>query len=152
MPPCRPILTRLATLSSVMTADLNQLHHSGATWSATVALAANSVTAIRAQLKGYDGVLLIGQIPFPSSGGMPFPDVYRLPECPDFQIDSTGVVLNGLAQHSADPRCQSGLMVSILRGTTAQAEATEVAIKLDQMIAYHRSSATANASGCRASA
>jgi len=137
---------RLATLSSVMTADLNQLHHSGATWSATVALAANSVTAIRAQLKGYDGVLLIGQIPFPSSGGMPFPDVYRLPECPDFQIDSTGVVLNGLAQHSADPRCQSGLMVSILRGTTAQAEATEVAIKLDQMIAYHRSSATANAS------
>lgn len=136
---------RLSALADAMGNDLNQLRQNGVVWSVTVAKAANSVSAIRSQLKGYDGVILVGQVPVPVGGGAPFLDAYRLLDCPDFQVDSTGVVQNALAQHSADPRCQIGLIVSVLRGTTVQSDSAEVANKLDQMIAYHRASNVANA-------
>lgn len=71
-------------------------------------------------------------------------DVYRLPDCPAFQFNSNDEVTNALALRSADPLCQYGLLLSVLRGTTAQAEPAEVAAKLDQMIAYHRASDAAN--------
>lgn len=138
--------SRLATLAGVLASDLNHKRPNGPTWTVTVAKAADGIAAIRAQLKGYDGAILIGRIPFPGdlSGG-PMLDVYRLPDCPAFQIDSNGEVTNALALRSADPQCQYGLVLSVLRGTTAQAESTEIGAKLDQMIAYHRASDAANA-------
>jgi hypothetical protein len=110
-----------------------------------VAAAGASVGAIRAQLKGYDGALLVGQVPVPTADGAPFLDVYRLPDCPAFDLDAGGRVLNATAMHSADPRCQNGVVLSVLRGTSTQAEPGELAAKLDQMIAYHRGSTDANA-------
>lgn len=140
---------RLSVLADAMADDLNHLRQGGPAWSVTVARAADSISAIRGQLKGYDGVILVGRIPVPTGLVGPFLDVYRLPDCPDFQIDSTGIVQNALALHSADPRCQNGLIVSVLRGTTPPTEFIELANKLDQMIAYHRASNTANASWVR---
>ncbi|HZV63879.1 MAG TPA: DUF4214 domain-containing protein [Telluria sp.] len=137
---------RLSALAEAMAGDLNRLRPDATSWAVSVARAADSVAAVRAQLKGYDGVILVGRIPVATDAkGAPFLDVYRLPDCPDFQMDGAGTVLNALAAHSAAPRCQNGLVVSVLRGTSAQGEFAEVANKLDQMIAYHRASNTANA-------
>lgn len=136
---------RLAALAGALGSDLNGLRRGGPAWSVDVAAAAASVRAVRAQLKGYDGALLVGQVAVATAGDAPFLDVYRLPDCPAFDLDDSGQVANALALRSADPRCQSGLVVSVLRGTSRQAEAAEVAAKLDQMIAYHRGSAGANA-------
>jgi hypothetical protein len=136
---------RLAALAGALGSDLNGLRRNGPAWHVDVAGAAASVSGIRAQLKGYDGAILVGQVPVPTNAGAPFLDVYRLPDCPDFVLDDGGHVSNAQAMHSADPRCQNGLILSVLRDTSSQAEAGEVANKLDQMIAYHRNSATANA-------
>lgn len=141
--------TRLALLASALTGDLNGMRSNGPVWHVDVAAAAASVGAIRAQLTGYDGAILVGQVAVPTSADMAFLDVYRVPSCPAYDMDEGGRVSNGLAMHSADPRCQNGLVLSILRGTTSQADAGEVAAKLDQMVAYHRASAAANASWTR---
>jgi hypothetical protein len=157
-PPARKILllasaerladngSRLTTLATVLARDLNQKRPNGPAWTVTVAKAADTVLAIRAQLKGYDGAILVGRVPYSTNlGGTPMLDVYRLPDCPAFQFSSDGDVANSLAQRSADPLCQYGVLLSVLRGTTAQAEPGEIAAKLDQMIAYHRASDAANA-------
>jgi hypothetical protein len=137
--------TRLGTLAGVLRSDLDALRPNGPAWSVDVATAGASVGAVRAQLKGYDGALLVGQVAMPTAGAAPFLDVYRLPDCPAFDLDASGQVLNAQDRHSADPHCQNGLVLAVLRGTRAQVEADEVAAKLDQMIAYHRGSASANA-------
>ncbi|MCS0630783.1 DUF4214 domain-containing protein [Telluria mixta] len=137
--------TRLAALAGALGNDLTALRRNGPAWSVDVAAAATTISAIRAQLEGYDGALLVGQVPIPTAGDAPFLDVYRLPDCPAFDLNAGGQVLNALALHSADPRCQNGLVLSVLRGTSPQAEAGELANKLDQMIAYHRAGASANA-------
>ncbi|NNG21722.1 DUF4214 domain-containing protein [Telluria aromaticivorans] len=141
--------SRLVALANAMQEDLSRLRTNGPAWSVTVLQAAGSIRAIREQLRGNDGAILVGQLPIPSSGEAPFLDLYRMPDCPAFQMNDAGVVLNGLALRSIEPRCRNGLVVSILRGTTALAEPAEVANKLDQMIAYHRASSAANAKWTR---
>lgn len=141
--------TQLQDLAQAMQRDLSNLRSGGPVWSVTVMQAAASVRAIRDQLRGFDGAMLIGQIPVPESNGAPFLNVYRVPDCPDFQMDEQGVVHNGLSLYSADPRCRNGAVVSVLRGTTALAEPGELKAKLDQMIAYHKDSRTANAGWLR---
>lgn len=136
---------RLAALAGALGSDLNGLRPDGPAWSVDVAGAAASVGAIRAQLKGYDGAILVGRVAVPTAADAPFLDVYRLPDCPAFEMDDSGHVFNAQALRSADPRCRNGLVISVLRGTTSQAESGEVANKLDQMIAYHRGSTVANA-------
>lgn len=136
---------RLSALAAAMTTDLSRLRENGPAWKVAVMQAATTIPAIREQLRGYDGVILVGQLPVPASRGTPFLDAYRLPDCPAFQIDAAGNLLNWQGPHPADPRCQNGLIVSILRGTTAQVEAAELVRKLDQMTAYHRASSDENA-------
>jgi hypothetical protein len=136
---------RLSAFANALADDLNQRRPAGPRWDVSVARAAGTVDAIRTQLKGYDGAILVGRVPVPSGGGGPFLDAYRLPDCPDLAVDVTGAVLTASAMHSADPRCQNGAVVSVLRGTTAQGESAEIAAKLDQMIAYHRAGNAANA-------
>ncbi len=140
---------QLQELAQAMQRDLNNLRPGGPTWTVTVRQAAASVRAIREQLRGFDGVMLIGQLPVAVSRGAPFLDVYRVPNCPELQVDDHGVVVEGWNLHSADPRCQNGAVVSVLRGTSARAEPGELKAKLDQMIAYHKDSRTANASWLR---
>jgi hypothetical protein len=111
----------------------------------SVAQADATIAGIRNQIKGFDGAILVGRIPVPTGNGVPFLDLYRLPDCPDFDLDAYGVVRNASALHSPNPRCQNGAVLSILRGTTAEAEYAELAAKLDQMIAYHRNGNAANA-------
>jgi hypothetical protein len=136
---------RLAALADAMSSDLHGRRPDGPAWRVDVAGAAASVDAVRAQLKGYDGAILVGRVVVPTAANAPLLDAYRLPDCPAFDPDDSGHITNDLHLHAADPRCRNGVVISVLRGTNSQAEPGELANKLDQMIAYHRGSTAANA-------
>jgi hypothetical protein len=142
-------LTRLA---ASMTADLNsRAGQFGPTWSVSVINAANTVQAIRNQLKGFNGAIFIGMVPVAinndGQANTVYLDPYRVPDCELFQFDQSGNFLTARPNFVRNnPRCRNGLVVSILRGRSLQNDIADVAAKLDQMIAYHQSSATANLS------
>lgn len=134
---------RIAALASALAVDLNQLRPGGQAWSVQLATAAATVPEIRDQLRPYNSALLIGRVPVPELAGGAKLDLYRLPDCPFMRADSAGTV-TAFSDAGVDPRCKNGRIISILRGTSAQTDITEVAGKLDQMIAYHKASSAAN--------
>lgn len=134
---------RVSALAGALTSDLNGLRPGGPTWTVSIMTAAGTVTAIRDQLRSYDGAILIGRIPVATANGVPRLDLYRLPNCPLLQVDGTGEV-SSFSWAGIDPRCKNGLVISILRGQSPQTELADVARKLDQMIAYHNASSATN--------
>lgn len=139
---------RVSALAEALMSDLNRLRPGGPTWTVTIITAAGTIAAIRDQLRPYDSAILIGRIPVATKSGAPRPDVYRLPNCPLLKVDGTGEV-SSLSDSGIDPRCKNGLVISILRGQSPQTESGDVARKLDQMIAYHKSSSVMNTSWAR---
>lgn len=135
----------VSDLAGALTSDLNGLRLGGPTWKVSIMTAAGTVAAIRDQLRAYDGAILIGRVPVATASGSPRLDVYRLPNCPLLQVDGTGEV-SSFSTVGVDPRCKNGLIISILRGQSPQTELGDVARKLDQMIAYHKTSAAKNTS------
>lgn len=134
---------RVSALASALTSDLNGLRPTGPTWVVSTMTAASTVTAIREQLRAFDGGILIGRVPVATANGAPRLDVYRLPNCPLLQVDSNGEV-SSFSWLGVDPRCKNGLVISILRGQSPQTDLSDVARKLDQMIAYHKTSSATN--------
>lgn len=109
---------------------------------------ADTVAAVREQLRPFDSAILIGRVPVATSNGAPRLDVYRLPACPLLQVDATGEV-SSFSWAGIDPRCKNGLVISILRGQSPSTESGDIARKLDQMIAYHKGSSVMNSSWAR---
>lgn len=143
--------SRLAALASTLAADLNGLRAKGPVWGVDVITAASTVVAVRDQLKPYQGAILIGNVPIPTSldlgSGTPAPalDPYRTPYCSAFQFTASG---NDLANNpqltTIDPACRNGLIISELRGRSATTQLSDVATLLDRMIAYHSASQALN--------
>lgn len=140
---------RLSALADALTSDLNNLRLGGPSWTVTIVPAAGTVAAIREQLRPFDSAILIGRVPVATSDGAPRIDVYRLPACPLLKVNDSGEVSN-FSSAGIDPRCKNGLVISILRGQSPNTESGDVARKLDQMIAYHKSSSVGNSSWARA--
>jgi hypothetical protein len=149
---------RLDTLATVLAADLNaRAGQFGPVWRVDVVQSATSVPAVRAQLRGRDGAILIGDVVVPTrvdlADGQTYPDLtpYRAPDCARYQIPSgTQVVQPAPGSDHAwiatdDPACRNGMTVSILRGTSAARQPGELTAKLDQMIGYHRAPDASNA-------
>ncbi len=142
---------RLDRLATVLAADMNS-HSSpyGPVWKVFVRQAESSAPAVRDQLRDSSGAILVGAVPVPTridagDGSVtPFLDPYRLPSCARYRFTSGAFVDTPAAgsDHiwltSEDPNCRNGAVVSILRATGAERQQTEIASKLDQMIAYHR--------------
>ncbi|MBA5639512.1 hypothetical protein H3H37_20845 [Duganella sp. LX20W] len=136
---------RVRALASALSADLNGLRPGGPTWTVTVKVAADTVAAIRSQLRSYHSAILIGRVPVPTKQEIPELDYYRLPDCPLIQVNDAGEVSTS-GDVAADPRCNNGLLISVLRGRSAASDMSDVGRKLDQMIAYHKSSSATNMS------
>lgn len=145
---------RLATLATVLAADLNgRSGQYGPKWTVAVQQAADSVTALRAQLLGTSGAILIGNVPVPTreNGTVPDLDPYRLPECTRYRFPTGSQIVEppSASDHiwvsSEDPACRNGSSVALLRGTSRAVQGAEIGAKLDQMIAYHRASDQQNA-------
>lgn len=154
---------RLDTLAGVLAADLNAragLH--GPRWSVEVVQAAASVPAVRAQLQGRDGAILIGDVIMPTRvdliTGATSPDLtpYRTPQCTRYRFPSGQAVVEparGSDQiwvNTQDPACRNGMALSVLRSVSETRQETDLMAKLDQMIAYHRSREQSNANWNRA--
>lgn len=144
---------RLAQLATVLASDLSARDPGlGPKWQVDVLTAASSAKQIQQQLLGYSGTILIGDVPLPTHpgyGGSPAMgktlDAYRIPACPLFRYDASGNTLLAPPElYDSHPSCRNGQTVALLHGRTAASDIAEVAAKLDQMIAYHRSSANAN--------
>jgi hypothetical protein len=139
---------RVTALADVLASDLNSLRPGGPTWTVSIVTAAGTVPSIREQLRPYDSAILIGRVPVATSNGAPQLDVYRLPGCPLLQVADTGDLINSPVV-DIDPRCKYGLVISILRGQSPLTDSSDVARKLDQMIAYHKASSVMNSSWAR---
>jgi len=139
---------RVTALAGAIAADLNGLRPGGPAWTVRVQTAAGSVAAVRDQLRSYHSAMLIGRVPVATRQGVPALDFYRLPDCALMQADATGEV-NTAAGVGIDPHCKNGLVIAVLRAASAASEISDVARKLDQMIAYHKASSAANASWIR---
>lgn len=150
--------SRLETLATVLAADLNaRAGEYGPVWSVSVQRAASTVTQVREQLKNKAGAILVGDVVVPTdvdaANGETRPDLdpYRLPSCVRYRFpNGTQVVKPALGSDHIwttpeDPTCRHGMTVSILRGSSPLRQSTELATKLDQMIAYHRAGERANA-------
>lgn len=155
--------TQIDTLAAVLAADLNaRAGQYGPVWRVEVLRAAANVPAVRAQLRGRDGAILIGDVIVPTRvdlfDGETFPDLtpYRTPDCTRYRFPSGTQLVEPQAGsdhvwvHTEDPACRNGITLSVLRGTNSAGQAIELTAKLDQMIAYHRARDVSNARWTRA--
>jgi hypothetical protein len=141
---------RLDRLATVLASDLNRRSGQfGPNWKVQVAQAANTIDAVRAQLTGKAGAILIGAVMVPSYGDLgdgntvPMLDAYRVPNCTRYKFPIGTIVTEptpGSDQYwldTEDPACRNGMTVSLLRGRSMVTEYIDLAVKLDQMISYH---------------
>jgi len=154
---------RLDTFAAVLAADLNaRAGQYGPVWRVDVLQSATSVPAVRAQLRGRDGAILIGDVIVPTrtdlANGETYPDLtpYRTPECTRYRFPAGTQVVEPRpgSDHvwiaNEDPACRNGMTVSVLRGSSAARQSAELTAKLDQMIGYHRARDATNARWTRA--
>lgn len=144
---------RIDALAASLAADLNTRATAfGPRWSVQVMPAGPNASAVRDQLKGFAGAILIGTVPVPIhvdayyNHDAPYLDPLRLPHCPSYTFDASGARLNASTRFQLeDPRCRNGITVSVLRGRSVSNGLADIAAKLEQMTSYHAASAAANA-------
>ncbi len=143
---------RIAALAVALASDLNTRRTKfGPRWGVEVLPAGATAAAVREQVKGFAGAILIGRVPVPiqfdivGNEDAPALDPLRVPYCPNFSFDASGNRLNPTQDfRHANPLCRNGITVSVLRGRSVQNGLADIAAKLEQMTAYHAASDAAN--------
>jgi len=143
---------RIAALAVALASDLNTRRTKfGPRWSVEVLPAGATAAAVREQVKGFAGAILIGRVPVPiqfdlvGNEDAPVLDPLRVPYCPNYTFDATGNRLNQNTQSGlSNPLCRNGITISVLRGRSVQNGMADIVAKLEQMTSYHAGSDAAN--------